>query len=58
MPESVEVNVTPGAVVSTMMSLFVANEPAAPGVARLRTALFKATSLIVPPLRVRAEVDR
>jgi hypothetical protein len=57
-PESVEVSVTPGAVVSMMMSLFAAKDPAAPGDARVRTASFPAMSRIVPPLSAKAVVDR
>ena len=42
---------------STTRALLAARELAAPGVARVRTALLPAASLIAPLLRARAEVE-
>ena len=44
--------VTVGAVVSIAIVLLADSEPAEPGEASVRTALFVAASLIVPPLSV------
>ena len=41
-----------------MMFLLLPSEPAAPGVASVSVALFAAASTIVPPLRVRAVVEK
>ena len=49
--------VTVGAVVSMTMFLLAPSEPAAPGAARVRTALLVAASRIVPPLSARAVVE-
>src|ERR1043165_1157872 len=51
------VKATDGAMVSMTMFLLAPSELAAPGAARVRVALFPARSLMVPPLRVSAEVD-
>ena len=50
--------ITVGSVVSITSALLNRRDPAAPGVASVSVALFAAASTIVPPLRVRAVVER
>lgn len=50
--------VTVAAVVSMTSALFAPREFVAPGVASVRTALFPATSLMVPAFSVSAAVDK
>ena len=52
------VAVVVGAAVSTTSALFAASEPAEPGEASVKTALFVDASLIVPPFNASAEVAR
>ena len=51
-----ETDETVGGDPSTTNALFAANEPDAPGDARVKVASFPATSLIVPLFQVNAEV--
>ena len=48
---------TVGAVVSITMALLLPNEPVAPGDGSVKTALFPAASLIVPPFNANALVE-
>ncbi len=49
--------VAAGRTPSTTRSLLAPREPAPPGVGRVRTAFWLAASWMVPPLRLRAEVE-
>ena len=50
--------VTVGRMPSMMIALFALREFVAPGVNKVKVALLPEPSLIVPPLRARAEVDK
>ena len=50
--------VTVGPVVSITMALFAPRELAAPGDGNVNVALLPAVSLIVPPLSVKADVEK
>ena len=56
-PPLIETEVPVGAVVSIIIFLLKPSEPAAPGVGRVKTALLRAASLIVPLVIVSALVD-